>query len=314
MNRRLLAPAAAASLVLGLAACAAPAPADDADATLRVVASTNVYGDIAAAIAGDTATVTSIITSAAQDPHSYEASAQDQLAIADADLIVHNGGGYDSFVDTLIDASGSTAVVLDAVEVSGLAPDEGADEHADEEGDGHSHLEGFNEHVWYSFEAMDALAAEIAERLGDLDPAGADGFTANYEEFAAGLAALEETAHALHEQLEGTGVAMTEPVPAYLLAELGLDNLTPAEFTEAIEEDADVPPLALADTLALLDDGTVALLADNSQTASPETEQVRAAAEAAGIPVVDFAETLPEGQDYLSWMAANVEAVASALT
>ncbi len=43
----------------------------------------------------------------------------------------------------------------------------------------------------------------------------------------------------------GGVVATTEPVPAYLLAELGLDDETPAEFTEAIEEGADVPPLAL---------------------------------------------------------------------
>ncbi len=117
-----------------------------------------------------------------------------------------------------------------------------------------------------------------------------------------------------HEQLEGTGVAITEPVPAYLLAELGLDNLTPEAFSEAIEEGADVPPLALDETLALFADGRVALLAYNAQTASPETERVREAAEAAGIPVVDFTETLPDGADYLSWMTDNVEAVAGALS
>ena len=130
MNRRLLAPLAAASLVAVLAACAPATPARDDDG-LRIVASTNVYGDIASTIAGDAATVTSIITSAAQDPHSYEASAQDQLAVADADLIVHNGGGYDSFIDTLLDATGNDdVVVLDAVEISGLAPE---DEHAEDE-------------------------------------------------------------------------------------------------------------------------------------------------------------------------------------
>ena len=61
-------------------------------------------------------------------------------------------------------------------------------------------------------------------------------------------------------------------------------------------------------------DGAVALVAYNEQTAGPETERVRAAAEAAGIPVVSFTETLPDGADYLSWMTDNLEAVASALT
>jgi zinc/manganese transport system substrate-binding protein len=313
--------ATASVLIAGLAGCAATPAADDGRPS--IVASTNVYGDIARQIAGDVADVTSIITSAAQDPHSYEASAQDQLAIADADLVIHNGGGYDSFVDTLLDASGNPDVeVLDAVAISGLAPQDDAeegdaehDEAEEEDGhDGHDHIEGFNEHVWYSFEAMDALAHEIAARLGDLDAANAAGYDANYEQFATELGALEERAHELHETLEGTGVAVTEPVPVYLLAELGLDDLTPEAFSEAIEEGSDVPPLALDDTLQLVADGAVALVAYNEQTAGPETERVRAAAEAAGIPVVSFTETLPDGADYLTWMTDNLDAVASALT
>ncbi len=307
---RLSLPALAAASVLavaGLTGCATTSTADDG--RLSIVASTNVYGDIAAQIAGDHATVTSIITSAAQDPHSYEASAQNQLAIADADLVIRNGGGYDPFVDSLVDASGNDGVVLlDAVEISGLAADEAV---AD---DGHGHIEGFNEHVWYSFEAMDALAQELAAQLGDLDAANADSYRANYEGFAADLGALEQRAHDLHEEFEGTGVAITEPVPLYLLAELGLDNMTPDEFSEAIEEGADVPPLVLDETLQLFTTGAVGLLAYNEQTAGAETDEVRAAAEAAGIPVVSFTETLPDGADYLSWMTDNLEAVAAALS
>ena len=53
------------------------------------------------------------------------------------------------------------------------------------------------------------------------------------------------------------------------------------------------------------------MLAYNSQTASPETEEVRAAAEAAGVPVVEFTETLPDGSDYVSWMTDNIEALAA---
>jgi len=329
-------PALALSLTLpivALAGCAAPAPEPD-DGRISVVASTNVYGDIAARVGGDLVEVTSIVTGAAQDPHSYEASAQDQLAIAGAELVIENGGGYDPFVDALLEASGNEdAVVLDASEISGLVPEgaeaeghdhedgeehdhEEADEevHEDEHGhEGPSHIEGFNEHVWYSFEAVDALAHELAHELGHLDEASAAVFEENYEAFAAELAALEERAHGLHERWEGTGIAITEPVPLYLLAELGLDNLTPAEFSEAIEEGTDVPPLVLQELLGLVADGQVALLAYNEQTAGPETEQLRAAAEQAGVPVVSFTETLPDGADYLSWMADNISAVEAAL-
>lgn len=323
--KRIALGAATAAAALVLAGCAsAPATEDTGDdALLQVVASTNVYGDIAATIGGDLVRVTSIITAANQDPHSYEASARDQLSISEADLLILNGGGYDPFMETLIEASGSSAPVISAVEVSGLldedhgdapADEHADDEHADDDGhDGHDHIEGVNEHVWYAFDAMEDLAEEIAHELGELDAANAAAFEANAAAFVADVAALEAQAEELHVQLEGQGAAMTEPVPAYLLAAVGLDNLTPEAFTEAIEEGADVPPLALQETLQLFAAPSVVVLAYNSQTASPETERVREAAESAEVPVLDFTETLPEGQTYVSWMTANLDSIATAL-
>jgi zinc/manganese transport system substrate-binding protein len=313
MRRTIPLTALLATTALALAGCAAPTP-PAADDTLSIVASTIVYGSIAERVAGDAATVTSIITSSAQDPHSYEASAQDQLAISKADLVIENGGGYDPFIDTLLEASGSKAVVISASETSGLMPEKGAAE-KEAEGDehDHAHVERFNEHVWYNFHAMEALAGAIAADLGALDPDNAATFTANAEAFAADLAPLEATAEQLRARVEGSVVAVTEPVALYLIAEVGLDNRTPEAFTEAIEEGGDVPPSALNDTLDLIQSGAVVLLGYNSQTASVETERVREAAEAAGIPIVEFTETLPDGQDYVSWMTANLEAIAAAL-
>ncbi len=307
-----------------LTGCASAAPATEG---LSIVASTNVYGDIASSIAGDLASVTSIIESAAQDPHSYEASAQDQLAIAGADLVIENGGGYDPFIDVLVAGSGSTAVIVSAVEAAGLVEDDHAeDDHADEDHadddhgdeehaeDDHGHLDGVNEHVWYDVHVMGTVAAAIADALVSIDAENAGAYEQNLAAFEAELETLEGELERLGSELGGGTVAATEPVPAYLLAELGFDDETPAEFSEAIEEGADVPPLALQQTLDLIDSGDVRLLAYNEQTASPETERVRSAAEAAGIPVVSFTETLPDAQDYVSWMRANLEAIAAALT
>lgn len=303
-----------------LTGCAAPTAQADG---LSIVASTNVYGDIAASIAGDLATVTSIIDSPAQDPHSYEASAQDQLAIAGADLVIENGGGYDPFIDLLVEGSGTTAVVLSAAAVAGLEEDAHSDDESETEGEAqaedeaHSddgHVAGVNEHVWYDVHIMGDVAAAIAAELAELDAENAASYEQNLAVWITELDALEAELEAAAAALGGGVVAATEPVPAYLLAELGFDDETPEEFTEAIEEGADVPPLALQQTLDLIASGDVRLLAYNEQTASPETERVRAAAEAAGIPVVSFVETLPDGEDYVSWMRANIEAVVGAVT
>lgn len=301
---------------LALSGCAAPPSNSADDGVLTIVASTSVYGNIAEQIAGGRADVVSIVSSAAQDPHSYEASAQDQLTISQADLIIENGGGYDPFIDTLIAGSGSTAVVINASEVSGLMESDGED-HADGEdhpdGEDHAHIEGFNEHVWYSFHAVEKIAEKIAEELGALDAANAAEYRVNYDAFAAEIAGLEAQATAIRETADGGVAAVTEPVAVYLLEEIGLANETPADFTEAIEEGADVSPSALQAVLTLIESGTVVVLAYNDQTESPETERVREAAEAAGVPVVSFLETLPEGSDYVSWQKANLETLAAAL-
>jgi zinc/manganese transport system substrate-binding protein len=311
---------------VALAGCASPAPAEDAEG-LSIVASTNVYGDIAQSLAGDLATVTSIIDSAAIDPHSYEASAQDQLAIANADIVIENGGGYDPFVDVLVEGSGSSAIVISAVETSGLLEEDhaedahGDEEHADDEhaedehAEDHGHIiEGLNEHVWYDVHSIAHVAEAITEALVETDAGNAASYESNLAAFLTDLESLEADMEALAGSLGGGTVAATEPVPVYLLAELGFEDGTPEEFSEAIEEGADVPPLALQQTLDLIDSGDVRLLAYNEQTESPETQRVRDAAESAGIAVVSFVETLPEGEDYVSWMRANVEAVESALT
>jgi len=325
MNRTALL-ATTAVAALALAGCASTPAAESTDDTISIVASTNVYGSIAEAIGGDLVSVTSIIDSATQDPHSFEASAQDQLALSKADIVIENGGGYDPFIDALLEAGSSTAHVVNASEASGLLEGddhahEGEEEHAEEEhseeehaeDDGHNHIEGFNEHVWYSLHGMEHVAEHIAEELVELDAGNAATYEQNLAAFVAGIEGLEAEAEALHATTEGLGAAITEPVPLYLLEAAGLTNLTPADFSEAIEEGTDVPPLALSETLALFENGEVSLLAYNSQTASPETERVREAAEAAGVPVVEFGETLPDGADYLSWMTDNLRAIAASL-
>ena len=90
-------------LAAGMASCSQQHAADDhPNATTTVVASTDVWGSVASAVTGDHATVKSIVNSAVDDPHSFEASPADAAAIIDASLVVYNGGGYDQWVDDVL--------------------------------------------------------------------------------------------------------------------------------------------------------------------------------------------------------------------
>ena len=270
-----------------------------ADAPVAIVASTNVYGDIARQIGGDKVEVTSFITDPAQDPHSFEAGTRTRLALSTAGVVIENGGGYDDFMDTLLKGSGTKAQVLNAVEVSGKTAAEG---------------EELNEHVWYDLPSVGRLADRISAALAKADPDDAKTYTANAGTFKTKLKALQDRAAAIKTAHEGDGVAVTEPVPGYLLEAAGLEDRTPEEFSEAIEEEGDVPPRALRDTLALFSGKKVKALVYNSQTTGPQTEQVEKAANDGGVPVVPVTETLPEGADYISWMDGNIAALQKALS
>ena len=283
---------------LALTACGSSSQADDG--TVRLVASTDVWGSVAEQVAGDVdgVEITSIIDNPSTDPHTYEASTRTQLALSRADVVVKNGGGYDDFVTSMLKGAGSDGTVLDAVDISGKKASGGGE---------------LNEHVWYDFPTVAKVAERIAGALGEADPKDKAAYEKNAAAFTAKLTALERTEAQIKTEHAGDGVAITEPVPLYLLQSAGLVNKTPAEFSEAIEEDTDVSPAVLKDTLDLFDDGAVRLLAYNEQTSGPQTESVLEAAKQNDVAVVPVTETLPRGKDYLSWMRGNLSAVESAL-
>lgn len=306
---------------LGLVACGSsdPAPGGAApggptDGAVRVVASTDVWGSVAEAVGGDRVAVTSIINSPDKDPHEYESTPTDAAAVGKAGLVLRNGGGYDEFMTKLVSASGNTAPVIDAVAVSGLGgAEEAGGEHAGHEQE-HEHG-AFNEHVWYSLPTVQKVAQKVAAELGRIDPADAGTFTANARRLDSGIAGLTGRAEAIGTAHPGARVAVTEPVPDYLLQTAKLQDVTPPEFSEAVEEGTDPPAAVLQRTLGLFTaKPPVSALVLNGQTQSPTTDQVRQAATAAGVPVVEVTETLPAGTtDYQTWMGAQVDALARAL-
>ena len=343
MHKPLAAASVALVTALALAGCSGTASGEPSadDGTIGVVASTSVYGSLAAQIGGDRVSVTSLIDSIAQDPHSYEASARDRLAVQGADLVIENGGGYDGFMHDLLE--GSEAEVVTAVEFSHDFPgNEGHDEadaaehdehahdesaegeaadehgHADEEHDhdhaDHEHIEGFNEHVWFDAHTMIHVIEGIAAELGELDPAGADDFAAEASALAAELEGIEAELETIATEHGGTGVFLTEPLSGYLAHAAGLVDHAPEGFASAVEEGNDVAPATLLEAIETIESGEVAVLLTNAQTGGAETDRIEQTAEAAGIPIVAFTELPEPGTSYAEWMESAVQSLYAALS
>jgi zinc/manganese transport system substrate-binding protein len=301
ISRAAAALAVGAAGVLGLVGCGQSSAATGGASSVSVVASTSVWGNVAAVVGGSKVGVTSVITDPAADPHSYEANPRTQLAISRARVVIENGGGYDDFMARLRSAAHSKATVIDAVDVSGkaaAASAAGTD---------------LNEHVWYDFPTVGKVADRMAAALSRADPQDAASFRANAAAFRAKLDALIGRERAERARTAGAGVAITEPVPLYLLQALGAVDKTPPAFSHAVENGDDVSPSVLRQTTALFASGGVRALVYNAQTADPQTAAVRRAAESARVAVVPVTETLPPGTTYLTWMSDNLEALGKAL-
>ena len=113
--------------------------------------------------------------------------------------------------------------------------------------------------------------------------------------------------------LNGIGVGLTEPLPGYLVGALGLVNLTPPAFSEAVENGEDVAISVLDETMTLYTDHDAEALIYNEQTTGATTEQVKQTAEAAGVAVVPMSEVLPDNLSYVPWMASNIDRLDKAL-
>jgi zinc/manganese transport system substrate-binding protein len=257
---------------------------------VSIVATTDVWGSVASAVAGGHASVKSIETGANADPHSFEATPGDVATISDASLVVYNGGGYDRWVDDVL--TGDPEV--EAVDAYSLRNSE----------------EPANEHVFYDVGTAKAVAEEVAKRLGEIDSAHADEYRSNAVTFGNQANEITASARAIGTAHPSGSVVATEPVAYYLLRSAGIADCTPPGFASAVEEGDDPSPADVAAMLDLIGTRQVSVLLFNPQTETAATGQIRDAAQRAGLPVMSVTETLPEGVDYLTWQRDTIDELA----
>ncbi len=286
-------------LSLSLGACAPTAKSADPSSTsagvISVVAAENFYGDIAKQIGGGHVSVTSILSDPNVDPHEYESNVQNAIAVSNAQLVIENGDGYDSWMDKLLSASPNPGrVVLTAADiVQHKLPD--------------------NVHYWYSPDDMQNVAQAIADSLKKLDSKDAAEFDSNLAMFKQSLNQINQSINALHSKYAGTPIALTETIFLYQTELIGLDVLTPFEFEKAVAEGNDPP----ADTVALFNNQIagrqVKVLIYNSQTVTPVTTNLQDEAKQMSIPIVAVSETMPSGKTYQQWMLDQLQELQKAL-
>ncbi|MEJ1329642.1 zinc ABC transporter substrate-binding protein [Latilactobacillus sakei] len=106
----------------------------------------------AKAVLGKHGQVTSIINSPSLDPHSYEPTTQDAKKVAQADVVIENGLGYDQWLSKVAASSDSDQQTM--ITVNKLM----------------KRTDGDNEHLWYDLETMPTLTKQLITRFSKIDP------------------------------------------------------------------------------------------------------------------------------------------------
>ncbi|HEY4997172.1 MAG TPA: zinc ABC transporter substrate-binding protein [Solirubrobacteraceae bacterium] len=303
VSRPLLTIVAALLLAGALDACGRAGPAALRSAAsggprFEVLAAENVWGSIAAQLAGSKASVQSIIVNPATDPHGYQPSARDARLLAAANVAIVNGVGYDSWAGQLLRASPAAGrVVLDVGALLHL-PD------------------GANPHRWYYPADVRVVARQILADYSRLDPADAAYFAAREHSFERqGLARYDALRSEIRARYKGVPVGYSESIFQGLGEDLGLDLLTPYGFTRAVAEGSDVTAAEKETVDRQASRRQIRVWVFNSQNVTPDVERVNQIAAAEHIPIVPVTETLaPAGASFQRWQERQLEELLRALS
>jgi zinc/manganese transport system substrate-binding protein len=286
----------AALMTLGVAvlasACTSSAAAGPAGSgAIVAVGAENEYANVISQVGGKYVQVSAIMSNPNTDPHTFEASAAVARLVSGAQLVVQNGVGYDTFMNTIETAAPSSSrkviVVQNLLGLPTATP---------------------NPHLWYTPSTMPAVANAIAADLAAIQPDHAAYFKANAAAFVNSLTAWDNAIAAFKARYPGAPVATTEPVADYMLQAAGADNLTPFAFQADIMNGTDPSAQDVAVERSLFTQHKVKAFLYNQQVTDTLTESFVTLARANGIPVVGVYETMPvPGYDYQSWMLTEVQ-------
>ncbi len=178
LSRRLILAALVAVFTLAVAATSPSWAADK----LRVVATFTVLGDMVRNVGGEHVALTTLVGPDG-DAHVYEPTPADARALADADLVLVNGLGFEGWIDRLVKASGYKGPVVVASE--GIALLRAEEDH------GHGHGDEFDPHAWQDLVNGRLYVINIARALAAADTARADDYRRRAEAYDRELVTLD---------------------------------------------------------------------------------------------------------------------------
>ena len=254
---------------------------------ISIVTTTNVYSDIAKNIVGKYGTATAIIDKSSVDPHDFDPTTADAKKVAQANIIVANGLGYDSWMNKLAKSVDKKPVLV-GEDLMGLKS-------------------GDNPHIWYNLDMPTKYVEYLVKRLSKLDKKHAAYFKENGEKYLAKIDKIKQLAQA--NKGDQKTVFVSEPVFDYALQEAGY-KIGDKKFEEAIENGTDPSPKTINEMNNAIKQKKIAFFVNNTQASSSTVNAFEKKKKKNNVPVLNVRETIPNNTTYLAWMKENYQKLA----
>ena len=276
------------ALMVLVSACSGQTDSTSDSKKIQIVTTTNVYSDIAKNVVGKYGDVHAIITNSTTDPHDFEPTTADAKKLSNANIIVANGLGYDSWM-TKLASSVDKKPVLVGEDLMGLK-------------------KGDNPHIWYNLNMPTKYVNYLVKRLSKLDKKHAAYFKENGQKYLAKINKIKKLAKSIDGK-NSKPVFVSEPVFDYALKEAGY-RIGDKEFEEAVENGTDPSPKMINKMTNDIKNRKIAFFVNNSQSSSSTVKSFVKQAKEHDIPVLNVRETIPNNISYLKWMNENYEKLA----
>jgi zinc/manganese transport system substrate-binding protein/manganese/iron transport system substrate-binding protein len=143
---------------------------------VTVLCTTTIVGDVVCEIAGDDVSVT-VLLPAGADPHAFQASPRDAIAVEAADLVFLSGAGLEGSLVPLLQAARGRVVNLSSELTLRRNP--------------HPEEGGVDPHVWFDPRNVAAWSETIAQALAESDPDHASMYRARADAYQKEIGELD---------------------------------------------------------------------------------------------------------------------------
>ncbi|NBB73449.1 MAG: zinc ABC transporter solute-binding protein [Bacteroidetes bacterium] len=161
---------------------AADRAADFSDRKMRVVATTNIIGDLVRQVAGDRVALTTLMGPGV-DPHLYKASEGDVQRMAEADVVLYNGLDLEGKMTEVFEQMARRQITTVAL-ADDAVPDSLRIASAE-------YVGNHDPHVWFDVALWARVTRHVGEVLAQKDTAHADLYRSNAEAYVQRLDSLD---------------------------------------------------------------------------------------------------------------------------